>query len=74
MSGAAVENAERITQGSNLRWLITVRPDGDGQVAITLPVTEDCDAEGAICTGEGRMLSNELVLTVRGPGDRLVPG
>ena len=61
-------NAERITKGSNLRWLITVRPDGDGQVAITLPVTEDCDAEGAICTGDGRRLSNRLELTVGGPG------
>ena len=68
VAGGTVEKAKRITQGSNLRWLITVRPDGDGQVAITLPVTEDCDAEGAICTREGRMLSNELVLTVSGPG------
>ena len=63
-----MEKAERITKGSNLRWLITVRPDGDGQVTITLPATTDCDAEGAICTGDGRMLSNEVVLTVSGPG------
>ena len=34
-AGGTVTNAERITKGSNLRWLITVRPDGDGQVAIT---------------------------------------
>ena len=68
VAGGTVEKAERITKGSNLRWLITVRPDGDGQVAITLPATTDCDAEGAICTGDGRMLSNELVLTVDGPG------
>ena len=68
VAGGTVEKAKRITQGSNLRWLITVRPDGDGQVAITLPVTEDCDAEAAICTEDGRMLSNELVLTVSGPG------
>ena len=74
VSGAAVENAERITQGSNVRWRITVSPNGDAQVAVTLPVTHDCDAQGAICTGDGRMLSNELVLTVRGPGDKLVPG
>ena len=68
VAGGTVEKAERITKGSNLRWLITVRPDGDGQVAITLPATTDCDAEGAICTGDGRMLSNDLVLTVSGPG------
>ena len=74
VAGGTVEKAKRITKGSNLRWLITVMPDGDGQVAITLPVTEDCDAEGAICTGDGRMLSNELVLTVSAPGDRPAPG
>ena len=68
VAGGTVEKAKRITQGSNIRWRITVQPDGDGQVAITLPATEDCDAEGAICAGDGRMLSNELVLTVNGPG------
>ena len=36
-------------------------------VTIILPVTEDCDEQGAICTDDGRMLSNELVLTVSGP-------
>ena len=68
VAGGTVEKAERITQGSNIRWRITVRPDVDGQVTITLPATTDCDAEEAICTGDGRMLSNELVLTVDGPG------
>ena len=68
VAGGTVTNAERITKGSNLRWLITVRPDGDGQVAITLPVTEDCTALGAVCTGDGRRLCNRLELTVGGPG------
>jgi hypothetical protein len=44
-------------------------PDGDDQVTITLPVTEDCIDDGAICTEDGRMLSNRLVLTVIGPGE-----
>ena len=35
---------------------------------IILPVTEDCDAQGAICTEDGRKLSNRLELTVSGPG------
>ena len=62
-------STKRITPGSNIRWRITVRPDGDGPVTITLPATTDCDAEGAICTGDGRMLSNRLVLTIRGPSE-----
>ena len=35
---------------------ITVEPDGDGQVVITLPDTGDCAAEGAICMGDGRRI------------------
>ena len=68
VDGGTVTRAKRITKGSNLRWQITVEPDGDGQVVITLMVTGDCAAEGAICTRDDRMLSNELVLTVSGPG------
>ena len=36
-------------------------------VTIVLPITEDCDAQGAIYTGEGRKLSNSLDFTVSGP-------
>ena len=68
LDGGTVKKAERITKGNNVRWRITVEPDGDGRVIITLPVTEDCDAQGAICTGDGRSLSNRLELTVNGPG------
>ena len=68
VSGGTVQKAERVTKGSNLRWRITVRPDGGGQVAITLPETTGCEGEAAICTGDGRMLSNRTALTVSGPG------
>ena len=68
VAGGEVKKATRLEGSSNIRWLITVMPDGDGQVTITLPVTTDCADNGAICTGDGRKLSNELVLTVNGPG------
>ena len=67
VTGGTVKKAQRLEQGSDIGWRITVRPNSDGQVTITLPITEDCDAQGAICTEDGRMLSNELVLTVSGP-------
>ena len=38
-----------------------------GQVTIVLPATTDCTAEGAICTQDGRKLSNRLEITVQGP-------
>ena len=68
VDGGTVKKAERITKGSNVRWRITVEPDGDGRVIITLPVTEGCDAQGAICTEDGRPMSNRVELTVNGPG------
>ena len=64
----AVRKAGRLEQGSNMGWKITVRPDGNGGVTVVLPVTTDCDDQGAICTGDGRKLSNSLELTVSGPG------
>ena len=32
------------------------------------PPTTDCDADGALCAGDGRKLSNRLEITVPGPG------
>ena len=68
MTGGEVVNARRLEQGKNIRWEITVTPDGNAGVTIILPVTTDCAAEGAICTGDGRMLSTRLELAVSGPG------
>ena len=70
VSGGTVEKAQRLQKEpeSNIGWKITVRPDGNGDVTVVLPITTDCSANGAICTGDGRMLSNRLDFTVSGPG------
>ena len=68
VTGGSVEKAQRTDKPSNIRWLITVRPQGNGDVTIELPATTDCNADGAICTGDGRKLSNSLSFTVSGPG------
>ena len=68
VTGGTVKKAQRLEQGSNIGWRITVRPDGNGDVTVVLPETTDCDDQGAICTGDGRMLSSRLELTVGGPG------
>ena len=67
VTGGEVLKAQRMDKPSNIRWLITVRPDSNGDVTIVLPVTEDCGVQGAICTEDGRKLSNRLELTVAGP-------
>ena len=67
VTGGTVNSAQRLTQGSNVGWRITVTPDSDDAVTVVLPVTTDCDATGAVCTADYRKLSNRNVLTVSGP-------
>ena len=66
VTGGRVREAKRVDGRSDL-WRITIEPDSDAEVTVVLPVTNDCDAEGAICTGDGGALSNRLELTVPGP-------
>ena len=68
VEGGTVVGARRLVKGSNIGWEIVVSPDSNGDVTITLPATTDCDAQGAICTEDGRMLSSPLEFTVSGPG------
>ena len=67
VTGGEVVKARRLEKGKNVRWEISVRPDGNGPVTIVLPATTDCEADGAVCTDDGRMLSNPLEITVPGP-------
>ena len=68
VEGGKVTGARRLVKGSNIGWEIVVEPDSNGDVTIVLPATTDCNAQGAICTGDGRPLSNRLERTVSGPG------
>ena len=64
----SVTGARRLVSGSNIRWEIVVKPDSNGDVTVALPVTTDCDAQGAICAEDKRMLSSPLEFIVTGPG------
>ena len=68
VTGGQVTKAKRMDKPSNIPWRITVKPDGNGDVTVVLPATTDCQAAGAICAGDGRMLSSPLNFTVSGPG------
>ena len=65
----SVTYVRRLEPGKNIRWEITVTPGSSADVAIVLNVTTDCEAAGAICTEDGRKLSNQLEVTVSGPGE-----
>ena len=66
VDGATIDSATRMTQGSNQGWTVEVDPTGNGAVSITLPETTDCDASGAICTDDERMLSHGTSVRVAG--------
>ena len=68
VSGGDVKGAKRKVQGSNQSWTITVEPDGWSTVNISLPGGRSCTSHAAVCTDDGRMLSNTPSTTVSGPG------
>ena len=49
--------AQRLEQGSNIGWRLTRLSCA---VTVVLPATEDREAEGVLCTEDGRMLSARL--------------
>ncbi len=61
-----VRRAKRVNKDSNLKWEIRVKPDGTDDVVITLPATEDCADDDALCTSDGRMLYNTVSVTIPG--------
>ena len=69
-----VTGASRV-DGRDDRWLITVDPDGDDAVTITLPGNRTCGTQGAICSKEDNpvQLTNSPSVTVAAPpeGDPL---
>ena len=69
VTGGEVIKASRLNPPSNVGWEITVQASGNEIVTIVLPITTDCTATGAVCTPDGRMLSNRLEFTVSGPGE-----
>ena len=66
-----VETAKRV-DGRHDLWEITVEPDDNSDVVITLPADRACTTAGAICTREDtpRQLTNSPSATVPGPPDQ----
>ena len=68
MTGGSVTGVQRVDWRRDL-WEVTVEPDSNDDVSVILRADRPCDEAGAICTGNGRRLSNRLELTVSGPAD-----
>ncbi len=68
VTGGSVTGVSRSQGASNRRWRATVEPASKTDtVTVTLPETTDCDASGAICTGDDRPLSHSLSATIAPP-------
>lgn len=66
VTGGTIERVHRL--GSNHRlWEITIRPASDDAVTVSLPLRATCQEPGAICTADGRVVSNASSRTIPGP-------
>ena len=68
ITNASPTNAGRVPGQPGL-WEVTLQPQGKRDVTVVLPATRDCAHFAAVCTGDGRKMSNQLELTVPGPGN-----
>ena len=62
-TGGAV-TAAALAQGSDKVWDLTVTPSGTGTVTLSLTPSATCTETGAICTSDGRKLSEALAAEV----------
>ena len=61
-----VRKVRRVDRRSDLLE-VKIKPSSDADIVVVLPPTTDCEATGAVCTRDGRRLSNQLEATVKGP-------
>ncbi len=59
VTNAEIVSAYKVGDDSGRHWRITALPLSTRLIEIVLPATTDCADPGAVCTRDGRMLSNE---------------
>ena len=72
--GAATRSTTRSIGGRNsgrddreVVWEFEIEPDSDGDLTVSFEAGRECDEPGAICTADGRSLSEGIATTVEGP-------
>ena len=68
VAGGRATSAGRVDRRRDL-WELTVEPDSRADVTVTLAAGAACGTPAAICTKDGRALSNTISTTVAGPAD-----
>ncbi|MYK88220.1 MAG: fibronectin type III domain-containing protein, partial [Acidobacteria bacterium] len=64
--GGRMLAVKRVNDRSDL-WSITVSPESAGPVTLRVGSRGACDGVGAVCTADGRALSNRPSVTIQGP-------
>ena len=64
VTSGQITHARRVTQGSNLAFVVTVQPSAASNISLTVKGTTDCEAQHAVCTQDGRMLVGGTSTTV----------
>ena len=65
----SVGNRDAGQQDREVVWEFEIEPDSDGDVTVSIEAGRPCDEEGAICTADGRSLSEGISTTVEGPDE-----
>ena len=65
-TNATVEAVSRVDHRSDL-WEVRLTPETDAMVTVSLSPAADCNAAGAVCTEDGRMLSVGTARVILGP-------
>ena len=72
VAGGRATKAGRVNRRRDL-WKLTVEPDSPADVTVTLAAGAACDSPAAVCTKDGRPLSEGISTTVPGPASALAP-
>ena len=66
VAGGRASAGQRVDNRKDL-WELTVQPRTYGDIVLTLAPGAACGKPGAVCTRDGRALSNTVIATVAGP-------
>ena len=66
VAGGRATSASRVNRRRDL-WELTVEPDSPSDVTVTVAAGAACGTPAAVCTKDGRALSETISATVRGP-------
>ncbi len=66
LTGATRGEVRRVNERRDL-YHFPVRPSGTDAVTVSLSATTDCTADDAVCTADGKALSQAVSVTVAGP-------